>query len=140
MKPEVAVGAVVVRSSPHGGTPELLLVERGRGAGVGRWSVPGGRVEAGERLVDAVVREVAEETGLRIRVERFLGWSERIDASAGYHYVILDFVATATDPEAEPVPGDDAAAAAWWPLADLAAAPLVTGLAEFLAEHGIVPA
>jgi 8-oxo-dGTP diphosphatase len=83
------------------------------------------------------VREVAEETGLAVRVEHFLGWVERIDTGAGHHYVILDFVATATDPTAVPVAGDDAAAVRWWPLDELAAAPLVPGLLEFLAEHGV---
>ena len=57
--PEVAVGAIVV----HDGC--LLLVQRGRGAGAGKWAPPGGRVEFGETLVDAVVREVREETGHR---------------------------------------------------------------------------
>jgi ADP-ribose pyrophosphatase YjhB (NUDIX family) len=139
VRPEVAVGAVVVRRSPRDGRSEILLVERGRGAGVGWWSVPGGRVEPGERLADAVVREVAEETGLAVAVERFLGWVERIDADAGRHDVILDFVATAAVPGSEPVAGDDAAAAAWCPLDTLATARLVPGLLDFLLEHGIAP-
>jgi acetyl-CoA carboxylase carboxyl transferase subunit beta len=140
VRPEVAVGAVVVRRSPRDDAAEILLVERGRGAAVGWWSVPGGRVEAGERLADAVVREVAEETGLAVRVERFLGWVERIDADAGHHYVILDFLATAAGPHADPVPGDDAAAAAWWAVDALATARLVPGLLDFLVEHGVAPA
>ena len=140
MRPEVAVGAVVVRDGPDGRPADLLLVERGRGAGVGRWSVPGGRVEPGERAADAVVREVAEETGLAVAVEGFLGWVERIDPAGGWHFVILDFRARALDAAAVPVAGDDAAAVRWWPLTELATADLVDGLLDFLVEHGVAPA
>ena len=84
--PEVAVGAVCAHADA------LLLVRRGRGPAAGEWSVPGGRVEWGETLHEAVVRETAEETGLEVVVDRFLGWVERIDET--YHYVILDFAVT----------------------------------------------
>ena len=57
-RPEVAVGAIAVDAG------RLLLVRRGHGPAAGLWSVPGGRVEPGEMLVEAVVRELAEETGL----------------------------------------------------------------------------
>jgi ADP-ribose pyrophosphatase YjhB (NUDIX family) len=137
VRPEVAVGGVVVRAGHDGRPVDLLLVERGRGPAVGRWSVPGGRVEPGERAADAVVREVAEETGLAVRVEGFLGWVERIDPAGGWHHVILDFRARALDEAAVPVAGDDAAAVRWCPVADLAGVDFVDGLLDFLVEHGI---
>jgi ADP-ribose pyrophosphatase YjhB (NUDIX family) len=128
---EVAVGAVVRRGD------EILLVRRGRGAGVGRWSLPGGRVEFGEPVTAAVAREVVEETGVEIEVGDFLGWVERIGSDPfDYHYVILDFAAAPRRPEAEVRAGDDADDAAWFPCAALADVDLVAGLYEFLTETG----
>ncbi len=124
---EVAVGAVALRGE------EILLVRRGRGTAVGRWSLPGGRVEFGEGLKAAVAREVWEETGLEVAVGRFLGWAERMgEEPAPYHYVILDFAAEVLDPGAPLAPGDDADEAAWVPLDQLSSVGLVDGLEEFL--------
>lgn len=132
MTPEVAVGAVVV----HDG--RLLLVQRRNDPEAGRWSVPGGRVRGGEPLWEAVVREVREETGLEVAVDRFLGWVERIGSA--HHFVILDFAATALEGHAgtRPVAGDDATDARWVALEDVAEHDLVEGLAEFLADTGII--
>jgi ADP-ribose pyrophosphatase YjhB (NUDIX family) len=113
----------------------LLLVRRGRGPAQGEWSIPGGRVEWGETLAEAVVREVAEETGVPMACGAFIGWAERIDAE--HHVVILDYYVVPLD-DPEPVAGDDAAEAAWVPLSELGALRLVDGLAEFLADHGII--
>ena len=113
----------------------LLLVRRGRGPAAGEWSVPGGRVEAGETLAEAVLREVAEETGLDGVCDELIGWVERI--SDEHHFVILDFRVSVLGP-AEPVAGSDAAEAAWVPLSEVAELRLVDGLAEFLHEHGIL--
>lgn len=128
--PELCVGAVVVRGG------ELLLVRRGRGAAVGRWSVPGGRVERGETLAEAVVREVREETGLDVVCGEALGWVERI--SDDHHFVIVDFRAVPLDPAVPLVAGDDAAEAAWVDRGLVTELALVEGLAEFLADHGVV--
>jgi len=128
--PEVAVGAVAL----HDGA--LLLVRRGRGPAAGEWSVPGGRVEVGETVAAAVVREVLEETGLEAVVDGFLGWVERIDAQ--YHFVILDFAVTVLDPTRATVAGDDAAEAAWVPLTELAEVRLVDGLYDFLIDAGVL--
>lgn len=130
-RPEVCVGAVVIDDDDR-----LLLVRRGRGAAAGRWSIPGGRVDPGEAVAAAVVRELAEETGLEGMCDRFLGWVERIGDE--HHFVILDFVVSVLDTTAAR-PGDDAAEVAWVPLDDVACWPgLVEGLAEFLHEHGII--
>ncbi|HEY5876240.1 MAG TPA: NUDIX domain-containing protein [Ilumatobacteraceae bacterium] len=128
--PEVCVGAVVV----HRG--ELLLVQRGRGAGQGSWSVPGGRVEWGETLEAAVRRELHEETGLQALDVAPLGVVERIDET--WHFVIHDFVVTVDSTDGA-CAGDDAAALAWVPLAEVGTrSGMVPGLVEFLADHGIL--
>jgi 8-oxo-dGTP diphosphatase len=127
--PEVAVGAVAVRDDA------LLVVRRGRGPAAGEWSVPGGRVEPGETLHAAVVREVLEETGLEVVVDRFLGWVERIDDA--FHFVILDFAVTALD-DTMPVAGDDAAEVSWVPLGEVSELRLVDGLYDFLHDTGVL--
>lgn len=129
-RPEVAVGAVVVRDD------ELLMVRRGRDPGAGRWSLPGGRVEAGETLATAVEREVREETGLAVRCGAFVGFVERI--GPGHHYVILDFAAAPVGANTAPDPGDDAEAVRWVPRAEVRSLALVDGLEEFLRRHGVL--
>ena len=130
-RPVLCVGAVAVLD----GT--LLLVRRGHGPAAGEWSVPGGRVERGELLAEAVVREVREETGLDCVCGALLGWVERLDAE--HHFVILDFDVTVLDGR-DPVAGDDAAEVAWVPLDELLDVALVQGLAEFLHDQGVITA
>jgi ADP-ribose pyrophosphatase YjhB (NUDIX family) len=129
---ELAVGAVVV----HEGA--LLLVRRGRGAAVGKWSIPGGRVEFGELLHAAVAREVREETGIDVDVGDLAGWVERRGSDPEpYHYVILDFFASPRG-TADATAGDDAAEVRWVPLAEVPAVDLVDGLYDFLRRIGSV--
>ncbi len=51
----------------------VLLVQQGRGPSAGRWTLPGGRLDAGETLVEAAVREALEETGLRVEIDALIG-------------------------------------------------------------------
>jgi 8-oxo-dGTP diphosphatase len=125
----VAVGAVVVDHD------RLLLIRRGRGPAAGSWSVPGGRVEAGETLAEAVTRELREETGLEGMCGPLLGYVERFDDET--QFVILDFEVTLVGDD-QPVAGDDAAEAAWVELHEVCDLALVDGLAEFLHDHGII--
>jgi len=113
--PVVAVGGVVI--DPAGDGPRVLLVERGRPPQQGRWTLPGGRVEPGERLVSAVAREVLEETDLVVEVGALLEVVEIIEAP--YHYVILDYACVPRGGAL--APGDDATNAAFVPVAELAA-------------------
>lgn len=127
-RPELCVGAVIVDDG------RLLLIKRGRGAAIGQWSIPGGRVEFGETLIDAVRREVVEETGFHVAVGELVDWVERIGAE--HHFVIADFRAHVLAGELQP--GDDASAAAWVPLDELATIDLVDGLLAFLDEHHLL--
>lgn len=129
MRPEVCVGAVVVEGE------HLLLVRRGHGPAAGEWAVPGGRVEGGETLAEAVLRELAEETGIEGVCGPLLGWVELIDED--HHFVVLDFTVSLLEHQ-QPVAGDDAVEAAWIPLAEVAELNLVDGLAEFLHDHGVI--
>lgn len=128
-EPIVAVGAVVVDDD------RLLLIRRGHGPAAGSWSVPGGRVEAGETLAEAVTRELREETGMEGVCGALLGWVERIEVE--HHFVILDFDVTLVGGD-QLTAGDDAVEAAWVELHEVASLDLVEGLAEFLHEHGII--
>jgi len=128
-RPLVAVGAIALSDD------RLLMIRRGHGPGAGEWSVPGGKVEPGELVAEAVVRELAEETGLRGVCGELVGVAEIIGPE---HYVILDHWVTVLE-DGDPVPGDDAAEAAWVPVVDVCDLRLVDGLAEFLHEHGVIP-
>jgi acetyl-CoA carboxylase carboxyl transferase subunit beta len=128
-RPEVCVGAIVVDDE------RLLLIRRGHGPAGGTWAVPGGHVEAGETLAEAVVRELVEETGLEGVCGELIGWAELIGDDS--HHVVFDFAVTLLD-AGEPQAGSDAAEAAWVALGDAAELALAPGLAEFLHEHGII--
>lgn len=120
----------------HDAAGRLLLVRRGRAPSAGSWSIPGGRCLPGESAAAACVREVAEETGLRVEVLRLAGQVERA-APAGGVYVIDDFVCRVLAGSLQA--GDDATDARWADRAEMAALPLVPGLLEALTEWGLLP-
>ena len=126
------VGAIVV---DDGG--RLLLVRRANPPAQGLWSIPGGRVEPGEEGEQAVLRELAEETGVVGVVVREVGTVTR-DAPGGGTYVIRDFLVRA-DAGFDPVAGDDALDAAWFTPAELRAVDTSPGLVEALESWGLFP-
>jgi 8-oxo-dGTP diphosphatase len=131
--PEVpCVGAVV--HDTHG---RLLLIRRGHAPSAGLWSVPGGRMEAGETEAQAVVREIAEETGLRVRPDRVLG-RVRIDGD-GVVFTVTDWACTLLDPVQQPVAGDDAADVAFVDAAGLAGLDMAPGVVAALSGWGVLP-
>lgn len=127
-RPTVGVGAVILDDDGR-----LLCVKRGRAPAMGSWSLPGGRIEAGETAAEAVAREVFEETGLVVEVGDLVGHVDII--SDDRHYVVLDFVATVVGGTAEA--GDDAAEVAWLTRRDLSGRRTTKHLIEFLDEHAI---
>lgn len=113
-RPCVGVGAVLV----HDG--RVLLIRRGKEPLRGRWVVPGGTVELGETLEQALVREVEEETGLVVRPREVVAVFDRIQRDAGrvgYHYVIVDYLCDYVGGEARA--GSDAEDVAFVAPADL---------------------
>ena len=91
-KPILAVAAVIINDRD-----EIVLIRRGVEPGLGLWSIPGGAVELGERLVDALKREVKEETGLDIEPLEILDVMEIIkrddEDRVVFHYVTVDYIA-----------------------------------------------
>jgi 8-oxo-dGTP diphosphatase len=113
--PVAAVG-VVVRMGDR-----VLLVQRGKEPGKGRWSIPGGAVEAGETLREAGRREVAEECGIDVQVGGLAGVFETIipgdDGRTRYHYIMIDFFADYLSGDLQPA--SDVMDVRWSSRADL---------------------
>ncbi len=106
--PVVGVGGVVVRDG------RVLLIRRGKAPLYGRWVVPGGTVELGETLEEALVREMEEETSLRVEPLEVLTVFDRIERDGErvvYHYVIVDYLCRWLSGEAKA--GSDALDVAW---------------------------
>lgn len=126
------VGAIVFDDDGR-----LLLIKRAHEPAIGKWSIPGGRVEAGESFAEAVVREVLEETNLTVTVGREVGTVVR-ELPSGDRYVIRDFIAFSDGTDALRA-GDDAAAAAFIAPDDLDSFDLTPGLVEALTEWRVLP-
>jgi 8-oxo-dGTP diphosphatase len=108
-RPVVGVGGVVIADG------RALLIRRGHAPLEGEWSIPGGTLEVGEALLDAVGRELAEETGIEVRVGDLIEVFERIfpdgEGRPKYHFVILDYLCEAIRGTARP--GSDVTDVAW---------------------------
>ena len=117
----------------------ILLVLRGQQPAIGTWSVPGGRVEAGEPDAVAVVREVLEETALRVEAGALVGTVAR-DAPTGDVYVIRDYLCRpAEGADVGAVRGgDDAVDAAWFTPDEVRRLNTSPGLVEALEEWGLL--
>ena len=128
-RPFLAVSAAIVRGD------RLLVVRRARPPALGVYTLPGGVVEVGETLVEAVAREVLEETSLVIEPVALAGFRETVVRDAEdrveRHFVILCFAARWTG--GEPVLNEELSEARWLRPDELAALPTTPGLAEIVA-------
>lgn len=127
-RPLLGVGALIIDGT------RILLVERGKPPLVGYWSLPGGLVETGERLENALTREVFEETGLHVTPNSIATVFERImpDTSGAceYHYVLIDFYCSLIGGELRP--GDDSKGAEWFEITALQNLMLTEGTREVI--------
>ena len=114
-RPVVGVGAVIIDGD------RVVLVRRAHEPLKGEWSLPGGAVELGETLAEAIVREVREETGLDVCVGPIVEILDRVhraaDGRIDYHFVLLDYLCTVTGGTL--THASDAADACWASVANL---------------------
>jgi len=131
--PRVGVGAVILDRD------RVLLVKRGQPPSQGKWSIPGGLVHLGERIEDALRREVQEECGVEVQLLGLCGVIDRVrhappDGAEAprvhYHYVIIDYVASVES--GVPRAGSDAAEVRWVPIRELEAYDTTDGLADMV--------
>jgi 8-oxo-dGTP diphosphatase len=108
-RPVVGVGAIILNGD------KILLEKRKNSPGKGKWSVPGGLVELGERIEQAAIREVKEETGLDVYEPRLVDIVDHISLDESgkvkYHFVIVDYLVTVKG--GKPKAASDADALKW---------------------------
>src|ERR1700722_6468938 len=128
--PIPGVGALIIDQD------RVLLVERGHEPLKGYWSLPGGAVETGERLEDALLREVLEETGLVVEVDHLLEVFERItlgdDRRIEYHYILIDYICH--PPGGTLQASDDASRAEWFTQDEIAHLKITEGTPAVIAK------
>ena len=107
MIPVPAVGVVCLKGDA------VLLIRRGTPPRQGEWSLPGGRIEPGERLAEAALRELREETSVEAELIGLIDVVDGLFPEADKHYVLIDYAAIWTS--GEPTAGDDAAEAIFVP-------------------------
>jgi ADP-ribose pyrophosphatase YjhB (NUDIX family) len=122
-RPLIGVGAIVFDG------PRILMAQRGKQPSLGWWSLPGGALETGELLADAIRREVLEETGLEVEPLAVFEIFERImrdsAGAAEYHYVLIDYICRVTGGALRA--GDDVSRVEWMRRRDLATLQITEG-------------
>ena len=133
--PLVGVGAVVRADN------KILLIRRANEPGKGLWSIPGGLVEVGETLRDAVAREVEEETGIKIEVGKLIDVVENIvrdnDGRVKFHYILVDFEAKPIIGSTDVHPSPEALEARWFTPEEIKGIPITNTAKLLLRKIGI---
>ncbi|MGH9693284.1 MAG: NUDIX hydrolase, partial [Bryobacteraceae bacterium] len=124
----LGVGALIFNDD------RILLIERGKEPLKGEWSLPGGAVETGERLEDALTRELLEETGLEVTPTRIAAVFERImpdtENLPEYHYLLIDFFCVVRGGSL--CAGDDCSKAAWIAIDEVERLPMTAGTIDVI--------
>ncbi|MDF1776098.1 MAG: NUDIX hydrolase [Rhizobiaceae bacterium] len=138
--PRIAASCVLKRGNRY------LMVRRAHGQAAGDYAFPGGKVEPGELLAEAALRELREETGIKAYNPRFFRFYDLIERNAAglltSHYVLAVHLAD-TDDEQRAVAADDALEAAWYTAAEIRALPTPASVLECIEHfeaHGLRPA
>ncbi|MFQ6073987.1 MAG: NUDIX hydrolase [Candidatus Bathyarchaeia archaeon] len=130
-RPIVGAGALMIENG------KLLLIKRGAKPGQGKWSIPGGLVELGERVQEAIVREVKEECGLDIEVERLIDVFDSITRDEKeriqYQFVVVNFLAKIKGGTLKNA--DDVLEARWVPLNEVEKYNLTNSFRAFFQKH-----
>lgn len=131
--PVPAVGAYIIRNE------EILLIRRAAEPDKDKWSIPGGRIEWGETMQEAVKREVLEETGLVVEVGEVAGVIDRIvrqDDEIAFHYLIIDFFADVVSGEV--CPATDVSDCRWVPLSEIRKMDVTNTVVDMLADWKLI--
>jgi ADP-ribose pyrophosphatase YjhB (NUDIX family) len=127
----VGAGALIL------GDGKLLLVKRGAHPGYGKWSVPGGLVELGEKVQDAMVREVKEEVGVDVEAVKLTDVADTItldnSGRVQYHFVVVNFVARIVGGELKTA--SDISEARWVPIDEVEKVDLTNSFRTFFEKH-----
>ena len=128
-RPFLAVSAAIIRDG------RVLVARRARGPAYGIWTMPGGVVEAGETLIEALIREIAEETAMVVEPVALAGYRDVVvrddDKRVSRHFVIMCFATRWIS--GEPQLNEELAEARWLKLEELAELKTTEGLAEIVA-------
>jgi len=130
-QPIVGVGAIII----HDG--KMLIVKRGSDPGKGKWSVPGGLVELGETVKEAVEREVLEECNLKVEASHLIDIVDNIirdkNGRIKYHFIILDFFAKLRGGKLKP--NSEVIEAKWVPIDEVEKYDLTNTFKEFMKRN-----
>jgi ADP-ribose pyrophosphatase YjhB (NUDIX family) len=131
LRPLIGAGALILRDG------KLLLVKRGAHPGFGKWSVPGGLVELGEKVQDAMVREVKEEVGFDVEAVKLTDVADTITLDSNgrvqYHFVVVNFVARIVGGELKTA--TDILEARWVPVGEVDKVDLTGSFRAFFEKH-----
>ncbi|MCW4039102.1 MAG: NUDIX hydrolase [Candidatus Bathyarchaeota archaeon] len=131
--PLIGVGALIHRGD------KIVVVKRENEPAKGLWSIPGGLLELGERVYDGVKREVMEETGLDVEIDRLLDVIDNIvyddDGKICYHYVLIDYLCSSS--HGDLTAATDVTEAQWIKLEDVNRLPTTKTLKRLLVKANL---